>query len=175
MVPIFYYNFGIFLNFGFFQFAPYTHGGGGFAQPPAQEGGLGARPWVHRPLRTYPLPRYTLRPPPPSPPPPRGWANQGTTGYPTGAPPAPGLEALGILDASIHAFVAMLQGVVAEGMGADLLSPSLASPLERFTVLLLLHCRFACRVVGYADLTVICEEVASLKGREKGFSTLNQT
>ena len=69
----------------------------------------------------------------------------------------------------------MLQRVVAEGVGEALPSPSLATTLGRFRVILLLHCRFTYRVVKDAELTSIWEEVAWLKGREEGISTLNQT
>ena len=43
-----------------------------------------------------------------TPPPPMGWTNQGDSSYPTAAPPVLGLAALGISDAAVHAFAAVL-------------------------------------------------------------------
>ena len=62
-------------------------------------------------------------------------------------PPASGLVALGIYDATVHAFVATLQGVATAGVVAYLPSPSLAASAGRISSLLLLHLRFTCGVV----------------------------
>ena len=71
------------------------------------------------------------------------------------APPAPGLNLLGILDAMVHAFAAALQGVVATGVGAPLPYPPTSAPLGRVATLSLLHLRFAYGVVGDSNLPPI--------------------
>ena len=92
-------------------------GGVWVSKPPVQGGGLGELPWVHTPLPPPPPPQYPPSPLAPAPPPPRGWTNQEDRGYPTPAPPAPELAALGLLDAAVHAFASALQGLVASGVG----------------------------------------------------------
>ena len=51
-----------------------------------------------------------------------GWGTQGGIGYLTEPPPAPGLTALGISDAAIHAFTSLFQGVAETGVGEALAS-----------------------------------------------------
>ena len=82
------------------------------------------------------------------------------------------MAALGISDAADHAFAAALQGVVAAVLGAALPFTSPATPSGRVEVLLLLHLRSACGVAGDADLPTIWEELARVKGRMEGPTTL---
>ena len=89
------------------------------------------------------------------------------------APPAPVLATLGILDATVHAFAAALQGVVAAGVGAALTSPSHSAPSGGVAALFLIHIRFAYGVAVDLDLPPIWEEVACAKGRMGGLATLN--
>ena len=89
-------------------------------------------------------------------------------------PPAPGLATLGLLDATVHAFAAALQGVVTAGVEVPLPPPSNSAPSGRVAVLSLLHLCFTCVVAGYSYLPTIWEEVACAKGRMEGISTLNQ-
>ena len=72
-------------------------------------------------------------------------------------PPAPILVALGISDATIHALVASLTGVVAEGVGYSLPSPSPSATAERVADLSFLHLRFACGISGDGGLLPIWE------------------
>ena len=82
---------------------------------------------------------------------------------------------LGISDATVHALADAMQGVVEEGVGAALPTPSPRSPLGRVAALSILHLRFACGVLEDSDLPPIWEEVTRTKGRMEGLATLNQT
>ena len=57
-----------------------------------------------------------------------------------------GLAALGLLDATLQAFAAALQGVVTASVVLALPSPSPAAPGLKVARLSLLHLRFACGV-----------------------------
>ena len=114
-------------------------------------------------------------PPPPSYPPPLGWANKGASGYPTGAPPSPGLSAMSTSDAAVHAFAVVLQVVGAAGVGSALSFPSPIAPSGRVSALLMIHLLFTWRVAGGADLPPICEEVDRVKWCMWVLATLNRT
>ena len=73
-----------------------------------------------------------------------------------------------------HAFAAALQGVVAEGLGMALPSPSNATTTGRSATLSLLHLHFICRVVGVAYLPPLWEEADRVKRRTEGIANLNQ-
>ena len=87
----------------------------------------------------------------------------------------PGLGDLGIFDAAIHAFTAVLQGVVAAVVGVSLPYPSPISPEGRVVAILILHFCLAYGMVGYGDLPPIWEEMSRGKGRTDEMATLNQT
>ena len=53
----------------------------------------------------------------------RGAGHTWGSGYPMGPSPSPGIVALEICDAAIHAFVVVLEGVVSEGDRAALIYP----------------------------------------------------
>ena len=106
---------------------------------------------------------------------PVGWGAQGGGWYPSGPPPLVGLGSQGLSDATIYAFTAALQGVVAEGVTAALPSHYLAAPAGMDATLLLLHLRFTCRVAGDGDLSPIWEAVARGKINMEGLETLKQT
>ena len=63
-----------------------------------------------------------------------------------------GLTALGLLNATLQAYVAALQGVVTAGVVLALPSPSTAAPVGKVARLSLLHLLFACGLVGDSDL-----------------------
>ena len=64
-----------------------------------------------------------------------------------GPPMVPVLVYLGLSYAAFCAFVAALQGVVMERLGAALPSPSHGKPAGIVADLLLIHLHFVCRVV----------------------------
>ena len=88
-------------------------------------------------------------------------------------PPATGLVALGLSYAVIHALVAALQGVEAEGVGLELPSLSLDATTWKITTLSLLHRCFICGVVVNGYLPPIWEAVARGRGSIEGLATLN--
>ena len=94
-------------------------------------------------------------------------------GHPLVPLPSLELKNLGIYDATVHAFAAALQVVVAVILGADLPASFPASPSGKFATLLLPRLRFTCGVAGDGDLPPIWEEVARVKGPTEGLSTLN--
>ena len=66
-----------------------------------------------------------------------------------------GLATLSLLDATLQAFSASLQGVVTAGVVSVLPSPSPATPRGKFARLSLLHLHFLCGVAGDIDLPPI--------------------
>ena len=63
-----------------------------------------------------------------------------------------GLAALSLLDATLQAFAAALQGVVTAGVVSALPSPLSGAPGGNVARHSLLHLRFACGVAGHSDL-----------------------
>ena len=61
------------------------------------------------------------------------------------------------------------------GVGVSLPLPSTTVPSGRVVALLIIHLHFACGVEWGAELPPIWEEVARMKGRTEGLTTLNQT
>ena len=91
-------------------------------------------------------------------------------------PPTPmGLVAICILDSSLHAFAAPLQGMLAARVGAAVPSPSPYAPMGKVAKITLLHLYFACGVTLDGDLPPICEAAAQGKGRMERIATLNQS
>ena len=91
-----------------------------------------------------------------------------------GPPLATGIAALGISGSSLHAFAAALQGVVAAGVSAAVLSPSQSIMTRKVTTLSLIQLRFAFRVAVDGDLPLIWEAVVRGKGIMEGLATPNQ-
>ena len=89
-------------------------------------------------------------------------------------PLATGLMSLGISYSALHAFAAVLQGVVISGVSVTVPSPSPSIITVKVTTLSLLHLRFACRVEMYRDLPPIWVWFVQVKGRMEGLATLNQ-
>ena len=89
-------------------------------------------------------------------------------------PPATGLATIGLSDSALHAFAADLQGVVADGVSAEVPSPAPSGPTGKVATLCLLHLQFACGVAVDRELPPIWEAVARRKGRIEGIATLNQ-
>ena len=86
----------------------------------------------------------------------------------------PGLGALVLFDAAVHAFAATLQGVVVAEVGSDLPSSSHTAPVGRVTALSIIQLQFAYGVTGDGDLYPISEALERGKGRTEGLETLNQ-
>ena len=120
---------------------------------PPQGAGIGADLWG------LPPPQWDPPAPPSSPP----------SQWKLAAPPAPqpsqgiagvcrahtGLAALGLLDTTLQAFAAALQGVVTAGVVLDLHTPSPAAPGVKVPCISLLHLHFVCGVAGNIDLLPI--------------------
>ena len=85
-----------------------------------------------------------------------------------------GLAALGLLDATLQAFAAALQGVVTAGVVSSLPSPPPSVPGRKVTCLSLLHLHFASGVEGDSELPPIWEAVTRGRDKTKGLETLNQ-
>ena len=79
--------------------------------------------------------------------------------YPTGPSMSTGIAALSLSGAAIHDFAVALQGVVMAGVGAMLLSPSLAAPTGKVATLYLLQLCFMCKVARDGNLPLIWESV----------------
>ena len=79
-----------------------------------------------------------------------------------------------LLDTTLQAFEATLQGVVTAGVVLSLSYPSPAAPVGKIAHLSLLHLRFACGVAGDSYLLPIRDAVAQGKGKTEGMFTLNQ-
>ena len=92
---------------------------------------------------------------------------QGGGGAPTG------LGSLGLSNATIQAFVAALQRVVAAGVVSELPFPSPAAPVVKVAHIYLTHIRFACGVVGDSDLPPIWDALVQGRGKKEGLATLN--
>ena len=85
-----------------------------------------------------------------------------------------GLAALGLLDATLQAFVAALHGVVTAGVVSALPSLLPAAPGGKVACLSLLHLRFECGVEGDSDLPPIWDAVELGRGKTEGLATLKQ-
>ena len=90
-------------------------------------------------------------------------------------PPATGLADLGLSDSTLHAFIAVQQCVVADGVSAEVPSPSPSVLTVKVAKIYLLHLRFVCGMEVDGYLHPIWEAVAQRKGRTEGIATLNQT
>ena len=106
----------------------------------------------------------------PSPPPPPG----GPGGGGGAAAAAAGLAALSLLDTTLQAFTAALQGMVTAGVVLALTSPSPAAPGGKVAHLSLFHLHFGCRVAGDSYLSSIWEAVAQGRDKTEGVVTLKQ-
>ena len=85
-----------------------------------------------------------------------------------------GVGSIGLTDAVIHLFTAVLQGIAAMLVSAALQSSSPAAPGGRVVYIYILHLLFSCGVAGDGDLTPIWEGVSQGNARIEGLSNLNQ-
>ena len=85
-----------------------------------------------------------------------------------------GVGSIGLTDAVIHLFTAVLQGIAAMLVSAALQSSSPAAPGGRVVYIYILHLLFSCGVAGDVDLTPIWEGVSQGNARIEGLSNLNQ-
>ena len=124
-----------------------------------QGAGIGADLWGRPPPSGSPYPLNGTPQPhllhqsgnwlPPPPPPPLGRGGGGGGGGATGR------VALSLLDTTLQAFAAALQGMVMASVVSELPYPTPAAPGGRVAHLSLLHLQFACGVGGDSDLPPI--------------------
>ena len=84
-----------------------------------------------------------------------------------------GLAAIGLLDATLQAFAAALQGMVTAGVVSALPSPSPAAPGVKVARISFVHLRFECGVAGHSNLPPLWEAVALGQSKTEGLVTLN--
>ena len=106
------------------------------------------------------------------PPPPRRPTTTGSRGRGRGTD---GPRCFGLLDATLQAFAAALQGVVTSGIVSALPSPLPSAPGGKVACISLLHLSFACGVAGDSELPPIWDAVALGRGKAEELAMLNQS